>query len=132
MSRRDGIDTSELKALSADLGKISGATTKAMYGVFKEGAEDLRDQWRENARETSGAHGRHYPKSITYDVNPGLNIEFEVGPDPRLKQGSMGPGFEYGSVNQPPHLDGQRAADQVVPKIAQRVDSAMAYLLRGF
>ena len=123
-------DASDLNRLSADLGKISAGTTKAMFGVFKDGAEDLRDQWRANARETSGQHGRHYPNSITYDVNPGLNIEFEVGPDPRLKQGSMGPGFEFGSVNQPPHLDGQRATDEVVPRLEKRVDGALGYLLR--
>lgn len=125
------IDTSELTALSRDLGKVSAGTAAAMYDVIAEGAKDLRDEWRANARATSGEHGKYYPDSITFDMRVGRSITAEIGPDPRLKQGSMGPGFEYGSVNQPPHLDGQRAADTVVPRIDRRIDSALGHLLGG-
>jgi hypothetical protein len=37
--------------------------------------------------------------------------------------------FEYGSRNQPPHLDGQRAADAVGPTIDKLVSAAIGQLL---
>lgn len=120
------LDASELYALSRDFGKIGARTTLVMFDVFKDAGNDLRDQWRENATATSGEHGKHYPRSITADFRVSTNIEVEIGPDPRLPQGGMS--FEYGSVNQPPHLDGQRAADEVVPRIDKRIDSALGHL----
>lgn len=120
------IDARELYALSRDLSKIGATATASMFGVFKEAGDDLKNAWRENARATSGVHGKHYPDSITADMKVSTNIEVEVGPDPRLRQGGMS--FEYGSVNQPPHLDGQRAADTVIPLIDRRIDIALAHL----
>lgn len=119
-------DASDLYALSRDLPKLGVRGASAMYDVFKEGATDLRDTWRSNARETSGEHGRHYPNSITFDMRIGTDIVAEIGPDPSLPQGGMS--FEYGSVNQPPHLDGQRATDEVAPRIARRTDAALGHL----
>jgi hypothetical protein len=120
------IDARELYALSRDFGKIGAQSAAAMYGVFKEAGNDLRDEWRANARATSGQHGKHYPDSITADMRVSTNIEVEIGPDPRLPQGGMS--FEFGSVNQPPHLDGQRAADTVVPRLDRRIDAALGHL----
>lgn len=120
------IDSSDLRALAVDLGHIGARTTAAMFGVFREGGADLRDQWRSNARATSGEHGKHYPDSITMETRVSTSIEVEVGPDPRLPQGGMS--FEFGSVKQPPHLDGQRAADTVIPRIERRIDAALGHL----
>jgi hypothetical protein len=120
------IDASDMSALSRDLGKIGARSTAAMFGVFKESGEDLRKMWQRNARATSGTHGKRYPDSITMDMLVGREIGVEVGPDPRLPQGGMS--FEYGSVNQPPHLDGQRAADEEIPKIDKRITTALGLL----
>lgn len=120
-------DARELFALYRDLGKLSAKATGVMYGVLREGAIDARDTWRRNARLTSGQHGKRYPDSITMDARVGTSIGFEIGPDPRLPQGGMS--FENGSVNQPPHLDGLRAAEEVVPRIHRSVDTALTGLL---
>jgi hypothetical protein len=120
------VDARELYALSRDFGKIGAQSAGAMYGVFKDAGEELKTVWRANAKETSGQHGKHYPNSITADMRVSTNIEVEVGPDPRLRQGGMS--FEFGSVNQPPHLDGQRATDTVVPRLDRRIDAALAHL----
>lgn len=120
-------DVSELRALSRDLGAIGAKATVVMFGVLREGAVDVRDTWKRNARLTAGQHGKRYPDSITMDARVGTSIGFEIGPDPRLPQGGMS--FENGSVNQPPHLDGQRAADEVIPRIDRRIDAALVYLL---
>lgn len=114
-------DTRELTALAADLTAMGPLTTKATRETFADGAKMLRDDWRKSAEETSGDHGRHYPRSITAELKFSTDIVYEVGPDISMKQGSMGPGFEFGSINQEPHLDGQRAADKLGPLLEKAV-----------
>lgn len=116
-------DTDELVALSADLGRTAIKTTVVMTKVFADGADDLVKTWARNARETSGVHGKHYPDSIDSERLLGTNIAFEVGPNPTKPQGKMA--FETGSAKQPPHPDGQRAADEIVPKLQRRIDIAL-------
>lgn len=123
------IDASDLRSLSRDLGQLGAKSTAAMFDVYREGARDLRDTWRHNAEETSGKAARFYPASITDDVAVGRHIETEVGPDRRLKQGKLGPVLEYGSPTSPAHLDGQRAADVVGPRLHRRIDVTLGVLL---
>lgn len=115
-------DTSELYALAEDLGAIAGQTFRTVRSVYVEAADDLRDKWRANAKETAGQHGRLYPLAITAEEHVGTRLDFEIGPESNKPQGRMS--FEYGSVNQPPHLDGQRAADEMIPTIERRIVEA--------
>jgi hypothetical protein len=115
-------DMRELYALSADLGDVPAKALRSVIDVVRDGGTELRDRWKANARETSGTHGRLYPNSIhatTFTTTSG--IEAEIGPVTSMPQGKMGPGFEFGSVNQPAHLDGQRATDEVIPRIERRL-----------
>ena len=41
----------------------------------------------------------------------------------------MGPGFEYGSRNQPPHLDGLKAVDAIASQMERRFNTALGFLL---
>lgn len=113
-------DTHELAAVAVDIGKIGVQSTKATVEVFQDGGEALSNAWAHNARATSGVHGKHYPDSIDWEMLLSTNIVIEVGPNPAKPQGKMS--FEEGSVNQLPHLDGQRAADYEIPLIERRVN----------
>ena len=129
---REFIDASDLVALSTDLGKIGASATSEMFGAFKRGADDLRDTWRDNAKETAGKHARHYPGTITAKPKIGRHIEFEVAPDPRInKQAYLSEILEYGGVHSPPHLDATRAADKELPKLEKAVGTALDRVLRG-
>lgn len=119
-------DTHELATLAVDLGKIGAKSTGVMVKVFKESGDELVKEWAANARETAGEHGRRYPDSIDSEMQLSTDIVIEVGPNPAKPQGKMS--FENGSSKQPPHLDGQRAADVVVPRVDRRIDAALAYL----
>ena len=119
-------DAHELSALAVDLGKIGVKSTSTMVKVFRESGDQLVKTWAANATETSGQHGRHYPKSIDMEMQVSTDIVIEVGPNPAMPQGGMS--FEYGSRNQPAHLDGQRAADAEIPLIDRRITAALAYL----
>lgn len=120
----------EIRQLAADLSKVGPKMVGPMRKVFQEAGDLVAKEWAANAEATSGEHGKHYPKSITAELKFSLgNIVADVGPDVSRKQGGMGPGFEYGSVNQPPHLDGLKAVDKVEPLVARAIDLAVQDLL---
>ena len=73
------------------------------------------------ARKSAGRHGVHYPDAITVEQRG--PYRYEYGPDSSMPQGGME--FEWGSRNQPAHLDLNRSADIIGPKLADRVDRAL-------
>jgi hypothetical protein len=123
------VDASELAGLYAYLDTAEKEAPARTYPVVKQHAQELRDAWQKNARATAGRHGKHYPKSITAEQIPSASIEWEVGPEIGRKQGSMGRGFEFGSSNQPPHLDGMQAATVQEPKFLAALDAIAEGLL---
>ncbi len=118
---RASFDVGGLEALATDLANAPIAVAKASREVVEETAIDLRDDWRKNATETAGRHGKHYPKSIRHRMLGFTAIEAEIGPTEGMKQAAMS--FEYGSRNQPAHLDGQRALDENGPRLARRIEA---------
>lgn len=122
-------DASEVYALAQDLTSVSAQMVPAMRSAMAQGGVAFVDEWRSNAVETSGVHGKHYPNSIDSELvfNSG-GVSVDVGPNAAKKQGSMGKGFEFGSENQPPHLDGLRAMETVAPVIESLAASVIAGL----
>lgn len=120
---------SEFYDLAQDFGKASRGVAAGLYVVYKEAGEAFAKDWADNARETSGEHGKHYPDSITSETRVALGVQVETGPDRSKKQGSMGRGFEFGSQNQPPHLDGARALPIAERRLLRAADAAIGYLL---
>lgn len=113
-------DTSELEHLEDEV--LLKAAVEAHLGasnVVKEQAVRFRNDWRDNARQSAGAHGKLYPASITAEKVG--DTEWEVGPDSSMPQGGMGRGFEWGSVNQPPHND----MGQAIVQVPDRLESAV-------
>lgn len=115
----------EVFALARDFEKASGKVARSLYSTFKAEGEAFAEDWRSNARATSGAHGKHYPGTITSETRVSTDVVVETGPEAGRPQGGMGPGFEFGSRNQPPHLDGARA----LTGAAMRLDRAAAYAI---
>jgi hypothetical protein len=122
-------DASEIYKLAADLSLVGRKTVPAMRGVMAEAGLALANDWRQNATETSGEHGKHYPASIDSELSLSIrSIGVEVGPNASKPQGGMGMGFEFGSRNQPPHLDGLRALDGIQQRVERMVDSTIGHL----
>lgn len=128
-------DDRELRALAVDLGSLGAEAAKRVRGVMQEGSSDLKKKWQANAKESAGAHGHLYPYSIDWEQSASGLLEFEVGPNEEKRVngrgsgvggfvGKAGAGYEFGSANQPPHLDGQRAADDIVPLLERRIGIA--------
>lgn len=124
------LEVTGLHELEADLIHAAAEALPAVTAVVKHSSEELRDTWRDTARVTAGRHGKLYPRSITYETRMSAgSILGEVGPDSSKPQGGMGRGFEYGSVHQPPHLDGTKATDAIEPKFLSEIELAAKGLL---
>lgn len=117
----------EYFTLAAELGAASGKVANALYDVYEEVADEFKTDWVTNARVTSGQAGIHYPDSIESNSKLALGIEVEIGPNPAKKQGGMS--FEFGSQNQPPHLDGARAMPAAEERLQRRTETAIGFLL---
>lgn len=121
-------DASEIYELASDLSQVGPRMVPALRSAMLEAGNAFVDMWAENAVETSGTHGKHYPKSIDAElVFNARGVSVDVGPNAAKKQGSMGAGFEFGSENQPPHLDGLRAFEAIGPQ----VESLVAAVIGG-
>lgn len=111
--------------LAGDMLHIAKTARKDMVGVVREGIKVGNQVAKDNARRSSGKHGKHYPNAFSAQMN-GI-VEFggvagisgEYGPDIAKPQGGMS--FEGGSVNQPPHRDLAKSADLIGPSFAQEV-----------
>lgn len=119
----------EIFQFADDFGSAAAEIGKALFDTFKSEGETYADDWRKNAEQTSGKHGRHYPKSITSEAKLAFGIHIETGPENRKRQGGMGRGFELGSQNQPPHLDGLRALDPASERLEKAADATIESLL---
>lgn len=110
--------------LASDLADVAVRVKPDMRGVVRDGIRVGADLAKANAKRTAGSHGKHYPRSITSEMHSGLGlfgntISGEYGPDAARPQGGMS--FEFGSRNQPPHLDLAKSADIVGPSFGRSV-----------
>lgn len=122
-------DASEIRALAHDVSAVSAKMVAPMREVFDQAGEAVADEWRDIATVSSGVHGKWYPKSIDHELKFSTNIVVEIGPNTAKKQGSMGRGFEFGSINQSPHLDGVKAMDKMEPRVERIIDATIGHLL---
>lgn len=111
-------------AVAVDLGKVGAGVVRQARVVIQEAGVEVANEWRRNAEQTAGEHGPHYPKSIKSRMTGAL--EATIQPDESMRQGGMS--FEFGSRNQPPHLDGQRAIDRLGPLIERRLEALLAFV----
>lgn len=122
-------DASEIYKLGVDLAQVGAKSIPAVRQVMSDAGDAFANEWRSNATATSGEHGKHYPESISAELAFSVtSVAVDVGPESARKQGGMGRGFEFGSVNQPPHLDGLRALDGMQARLDRMLDSAIGHL----
>lgn len=123
------VDTAGLQRAFAE---APGELADALVDAVDESAARLQRDWRSNARKTARSHGKRYVRSITHTtaVEAGA-VTADIGPESAMPQGGMGAGFEYGGVNQPPHMDGAAAFARNAQPFARRVDDAIDKVARS-
>jgi hypothetical protein len=123
------IDASDIRTLAVDLGNVPGRATRSVAHAVEVVAKRGTTLARDFARESAGHHGWHYPYAITSERRDTLGLTWVYGPDVSMPQGGMS--FEFGSRNQPPHLDLNRSADIIGTELAPKVMDAIEDALRG-
>lgn len=112
--------------LRRDMERIPAKSIRDMKAKVREAGIVGNTLARDFARASSGRHGKLYPRSFSHEESSfvgfgGGAFSTEYGPDSAMPQGGMS--FEWGSRNQPPHLDLNRSADIMGPSFAQEVRS---------
>lgn len=122
-------DASQVYKLANDLSMVGAKAVVPMRAAMVQAGEIVRDNWRDIARTTAGEHGVHYPNSIEATPTIGFStIGVDIGPNAGMKQGGMS--FEFGSRNQPPHLDGLHAVEFTAGRVERLIDTATTYLFQ--
>lgn len=111
-------DMSDVRRLERHLARTIPRMRRDTRSVTMRGAVNIKQDWRKNARQSSGRHAPYYPNSVGFDIaNYGPDIVMAIiGPDKGAPQGALGNLLEYGSVKNPPHNDGGRALDAETPR----------------
>lgn len=102
------VDASEVVTLAHWMNTLGPDLGKPVSELTKRIGDEHAAAWRANARRTSGSHGRRYPGTIRNRFSSGATWA-------ESESGSTNPasrGYEFGSRNQPPHLDGTKAFDK--------------------
>ncbi len=109
----------DIDDLASDLRNIAATARADMARTTRLNAQRGNRIAKGLARESAGAHGKHYHKAFSIEaITP---LEWEYGPDAAKPQGGMS--FEFGSRNQPPHLDLNKSADVAGPMFARDVSN---------
>lgn len=119
---------STLGDLERDLREIAPKAKAEFQGVVREAVKVGNTVARDNAKRSSGAHGKLYPRAFSAQMNRGGGLfgntySGEYGPDTAKPQGGMS--FEYGSRNQKPHLDLARSADLIGNALPGEVNAVL-------
>jgi hypothetical protein len=116
------VDASELTTLAYWLNASGDRLSRPVAEVTRKTGDQHANAWRASARRTSGSHGRRYPPTIRNRFTSGTGwAESETGSSSAATRG-----YEYGSRNQPPHLDGTKAFDKAAEDFVKAGEAAVA------
>lgn len=88
------IDTSEVAALAADLGRVSAKVQRAAQGVIEKGANNIK---RQMVSEAEGSRHFRLARTISYDMSL-AGMQAEIGPT-RGGAGSLAGIAYFGGIN---------------------------------
>ncbi len=114
-----------LDGLERDLKALPARSVRDCKATMRQAGIVGNTVARDNARKSSGTHGKLYPRAFTWETGAyvggfGASFTATYGPDANRPQGGMS--FEFGSRKQAgPHLDLARSADLMGPVVAKEV-----------
>ena len=124
------IDTSEFRALAADLGKASREAFKEAEKVTEKAAHNIKTTMADDAK-SSGTY-RHFAGSISYDRAMSVGqIGYEIGPDKDRTQGALGNILYFGTSKNAPVLDVEVGLRKEAPEFEKRIGEMAEGLLDG-
>jgi hypothetical protein len=121
------VDASELTTLEHWLNASGDRLSEPVSALTKKAGDEHANAWRANARRTSGSHGKLYPRTIRNHFTDGPGFaESETGSSSPAARG-----YEFGSRNQQPHLDGTKAFDKASADFIRAGEQAIAAALES-
>ena len=92
------VDTSELRALAADFGRVASRALPLVDAAVKKGAQKVKE---EMAAEAAGSvHFKAMAGAITYDSAYRVGqVAYEIGPDKDRRAGALGNIAYFGGAN---------------------------------
>lgn len=115
------VDDTQLLRLADDFGEVPERVMDALLDEAQAAAKDGKQAWRQHAKRTSGRHGKRYPSSLRTRTDSGVDwVASEVwSVNPAVR------GYEFGSRNQPPHLDATKAYPATAERFAKACTDAV-------
>ena len=124
------IDTSEFRALAADLGRASREVFKEAEKVTEKAAHNIKTTMADDAK-SSGTY-RHFAGSISYTMQGnGAFSSAEIGPDKDRTQGALGNILYFGTSKNAPVLDVEVGLRKEAPEFEKRIGEMAEGLLDG-
>ena len=82
---RVDIDASEVRSLAADMAQVDGRLVRHIIPVLKKGAQNIKEEVRNNFRASGNAGFRYVGGTVSYDLHEfsgfgGGEIYAEIGP----------------------------------------------------
>ena len=123
------IDTSEVDALAADLGRVAGRSLPLVDEVVKKGADNIK---REMAEDAAGSRWFRFADSISYDSDYRVGqVAYEIGPDrarnPRARLANIA--YFGGANGGGGTLDIEKPLRSEEPRLMAALDKALGDVL---
>lgn len=109
------IDTSELKSLSVNLGRASGAMVAEARAVIAKGSLNIKNDARDNVSDDP--YWKRLAQKINYEQ---VGLSSEIGYDDE-GQGELAGIYEFGSVKREPHPTLLPAFDREAPRFEKAI-----------
>jgi hypothetical protein len=109
--------TNTLDDLTRDTRTVATTAKREMAKVVRTNTKEGNRIAKAFASEQHTMFGDtdiEYPPSFTWEMVGPLTGEY--GPDAAIGDGSQASGYEFGSINSPPHFDLARSVDQISHK----------------
>ncbi|MFW3477195.1 hypothetical protein [Streptomyces microflavus] len=93
MTGRPLLDTAEVRRLQRHLSRVVLQARRDTRVVMMRGALNIKNEWKANARASSGRHAPAYPRSIGFDLlafGPDQLLAI-IGPDKGSLRGARQP-----------------------------------------
>ncbi|GAA1337147.1 hypothetical protein [Arthrobacter roseus] len=95
------IDSSGLRVLSQNLGKVAGSAVKDVDAVLKKGAQNIKEELAADVRGSTHFVGKKGPgleSSMSYDSDYRIGQPaYEIGPDKSRRGGALGNIYYFGT-----------------------------------
>lgn len=129
------VDTSELRALQRDMEQAGARLNRAIRPIMQRAGGNIMRDARKRVKREMGRRGKttlpHYPASISYTTTvTGFRTVTDIGPEHlSRRQGALGRGVEFGSVNTDPIPHNIPALMAEVPAVRKFLADAAARVL---